>query len=68
MNGYELVVTTGYAGQTVVTGSRAFTPPLGAGDHWVQWTCGGWVAINPTVAADPSILSGVTQAPITLPQ
>lgn len=64
------LATTGFVtsnvNQTVVTGAGTFGFTFAPGDHWVQWTCGGWVAINPTVAIDPSVLVASTQAPLTL--
>ncbi len=63
---YVQNVVTSTVNQTVITGAGTFGFQLGAGDHWVQWTCGGWVAINPTVAIDPSVLVASTQAPMTL--
>src|SRR5581483_6742923 len=62
------LATTGYVqghvNQTVLTGSHTFPFQL-IGDHMVQWTCGGWVATNPTVSVDP-ITNSAAQAPITL--
>jgi hypothetical protein len=64
------LATTGFVtsnvNQTEITGSFTFAPSA-AGDHWVQWTCGGWVAVSPTVSVAGTV-SDVpsTQAPITL--
>ena len=63
------LATTGYVNstvnQTMIMGQHTF-PNLSAGDHHVQWTCGGWIAANPTVAIDPFSTSGTVNNPIAL--
>jgi hypothetical protein len=65
------LATTGFVtsnvNQTVVTGSYTFPFLLGTGDHYVQWTCGGWVATNITVSVGGTVSNASnTQAPIAM--
>jgi hypothetical protein len=63
---YVQNVATSTVNQTVVTGSFTFGT-FTAGDHWIQWTCGGWVAVNPTVSVAGTVSNtSSTQAPIAL--
>jgi hypothetical protein len=61
---YVQNVVTTTVNQTEIMGEGDLGT-LTAADHWIQWTCGGWVALNPTVDIDAD---GVTSsnAPITL--
>jgi hypothetical protein len=62
---YVQNVVNSTVNQTVITGAATFPFQLSAGDHYVQWTCGGWVATDPTVSVDP-VTSSTAQAPIAL--
>jgi hypothetical protein len=63
------LATTGFVtsnvNQTTITGSFTFPSPLVTGEHWVQWTCGGWVATNITVSVAGTV-STSNQAPIAM--
>lgn len=48
---YVQNVVTSTVNQTAIMGEGSFVN-LSAADHWIQWTCGGWVAANPTVSID----------------
>lgn len=50
---YVQNVVTSTVNQTTIMGNAVF-PSLPAGNWVIQWTCGGWVETNPTVAPDPS--------------
>jgi hypothetical protein len=62
------LATTGFVtstvNQTTIMGRTTF-PGLVVKDWRIQWTCGGWVATNPTVSIDP-VGGGPTATPLTL--
>ncbi len=62
---YVQNVATSTVNQTTIMG-RATFPALSGPDRVIQWTCGGWVATNPTVSIDPPTFSGASGAPLTV--
>jgi len=63
---YVQNVVSSTVNQTAIMGYATF--PAGfllVGDHYIQWTCGGWVAATPTVDVDP-FTNGTGNAPLTL--
>ena len=61
---YVQNVVTSTVNQTTIMGSATFVA-LPAGNWRVQWTCGGWVAAQPTVDLDPAG-GGNAGTPVTL--
>lgn len=63
------LATTGFVtsnvNQTTITGSFTFPFTLATGEHWVQWTCGGWVATDITVSVAGTV-STSNQSPIAM--
>jgi hypothetical protein len=62
---YVQNVVTSTVNQTEIMGTALFNA-LPAGNWVIQWTCGGWVETNPTVAPDPPTFSNATANAFTV--